>query len=248
MNLLNMLMKSFTTSSSLGSISSNTGVSTSGVSKFITLALPVLLRYLTKNASSKSGAASLLNALSEHTEKSAMSSLIGKADVSDGKKILQHILGNDVNGVIETLAENSNLSSNGASSILENIAPALLSGVSAATNTSSASSAPSSASRRVTSKTPKKASDDMDLTSLLGIFGGDMSSSNNDIGDDLLGSLFGAAPSKKTTARSTRKSSSSDFGLGEIFSLADDTADNEKVKTTDGTELLGSLLSAMKKL
>jgi hypothetical protein len=176
-----------------------------------------------------------------------MSSLIGKADVSDGKKILQHILGNDVNGVIETLAENSNLSSNGASSILENIAPALLSGVSAATNTS-ASSAPSSTSRRVTSKTPKKTSDDMDLTSLLGIFGGDTSSSNNDIGDDLLGSLFGATPAKNTTARSTRKSSSSDFGLGEIFSLADDTADNEKVKTTDGTELLGSLLSAMKKL
>ncbi len=247
MNLLNMLMKSFTSSSSLGSISSNTGVSTTGVSKFITLALPVLLRYLTKNASSKSGAASLLNALSEHTEKSAMSSLIGKADVSDGKKILQHILGNDVNGVIETLAENSNLSSNGASSILENIAPALLSGVSAATNTS-ASSAPSSTSRRVTSKTPKKTSDDMDLTSLLGIFGGDMSSSNNDIGDDLLGSLFGAAPAKKTATKGTRKSSSSDFGLGEIFSLADDTADNEKVKTTDGTELLGSLLSAMKNL
>ncbi len=245
MNLLNMLMKSFTSSSSLGSISSNTGVSTTGVSKFITLALPVLLRYLTKNASSKSGAASLLNALSEHTEKSAMSSLIGKADVSDGKKILQHILGNDVNGVIETLAENSNLSSNGASSILENIAPALLSGVSAATNTSSAQS---STSRRVTSKTPKKTSDDMDLTSLLGIFGGDMSSSNKDIGDDLLGSLFGAAPAKKTATKGTRKSSSSDFGLGEIFSLADDTADNEKVKTTDGTELLGSLLSAMKKL
>ena len=57
---------------------------------------------------------------------------LADADADDGDKILNHILGGNYGNVMNQLAGQSGMSEDQVSSVLANIAPALLSGVSAA--------------------------------------------------------------------------------------------------------------------
>ena len=67
MSLLETLLTSMTSSSSLDSMSRRTGGSNDQMAALITAALPILLRAMTANASTQSGAASLNEALGQHT-------------------------------------------------------------------------------------------------------------------------------------------------------------------------------------
>ena len=84
MNLLNMLMGSMTSSSSVEALSGKTGTSSSLTSSLVSAALPMLLGALTNNASSESGAQSLLGALTQHTDTSSMADQLANADSEDG--------------------------------------------------------------------------------------------------------------------------------------------------------------------
>ena len=66
MNLLNMLTKILTSGASLQALAGKTGLSEKQLKMIIAVALPLLLRKLTSNASSQSGAQSLLGALGQH--------------------------------------------------------------------------------------------------------------------------------------------------------------------------------------
>ena len=71
MNLLNMLLGSLTTDNSVGALSEKTGADKSSIINLIMMVLPIILKAMTKNTSSASGAQSLLGALTQHTSRDA---------------------------------------------------------------------------------------------------------------------------------------------------------------------------------
>ena len=80
MSLLSLLLKSLTSQSSLNTLSNQTGASSDQINKLLILAVPLLLKYLTKNASTEAGALSLLGALSQHTNQKTLSDQIDEAE------------------------------------------------------------------------------------------------------------------------------------------------------------------------
>jgi hypothetical protein len=134
MSLLETLLTSMTSSSSLDSMSRRTGGSNDQMAALITAALPILLRAMTANASTQSGAASLNEALGQHTRTGSVAEQFATADMDDGAKILQHILGRNSSSVMNGLSSQSGLSNDQVGSALSALAPVLLSSLSAASN------------------------------------------------------------------------------------------------------------------
>ena len=126
MSLLETLLTSMTSSSSLDSMSRRTGGSNDQMAALITAALPILLRAMTANASTQSGAASLNEALGQHTGTGSVAEQFATADMDDGAKILQHILGRNSSSVMNGLSSQSGLSNDQVGSALSALAPVLL--------------------------------------------------------------------------------------------------------------------------
>ena len=221
MNLLSLLLSSLLTDSSVSALAKKTGLSAASLKKLIPLAVPLLLKFLTSNASSESGALSLLGALSQHTNQKTLSDQIDEADTEDGGKIIGHIFGNQSDAVTNRLAQQSGMSERDVSSALAGIAPALMSGLSAANHTVSAA--------------PKvDLSDGIDLSDLLGMFAGAQSvqqvPQGQSYGGGLLSGLLGGSSS----------------GLGDLFGSVLGSSAQQASQENDfnGTQLL-SLLSSM---
>ena len=125
-----------TSQSSIQSISGETGLSGKQISALLAIALPLILKAMTNNASSGQGASSLLGALSQHANNNKVSTAeqIKTADTQDGQKIIKHIFGKDTDKVVEQLAGETNLSSDQVNSVLSQIAPAMMSNVNDAAN------------------------------------------------------------------------------------------------------------------
>lgn len=132
MSLLETLLQSMTSASSLDTMSKRTGGNNDQMAALITAALPILLKALTANASTQSGAASLQEALSQHQETGSIAEQFEAADTADGAKILQHILGGNSSSVMNGLSQQSGLSNDQVGSALSAMAPVLLSSLSAA--------------------------------------------------------------------------------------------------------------------
>ena len=66
MNLLSLLCKSLLADGALSALAKKTGLSSAKLKKLIPLAVPLLLKALTNNASSQGGLQSLLGALTQH--------------------------------------------------------------------------------------------------------------------------------------------------------------------------------------
>lgn len=163
MNLLSILLKALLGKSTLSALMKKTGLSSAQLKKLIPLAVPLLLKYLTGNASSQSGALSLLGALGQHTSTKSLPAQIDEADEVDGSKILGHILGADQGSAVQALAKQSGLSGDQVAKALGSLTPALL---------SSLSSAAKAAKGKV------DLSDGLDLSDLAGLLGGGKLSSN----------------------------------------------------------------------
>ena len=162
MNLLGILLKAMLSEGALKALAKKTGLNSKQLKKILPLALPLLLKMLTKNASEKDGALK------------SMAQQIEEADQDDGAKIIGHILGKDSQSSLLSLSNQSGLSQQEVSSVLSGIAPALLSGLSAAT-----SSAGSSAGK-------VDLSDGLDLSDVVAMLGGAKPEPAS-----LLGGLFG---------------------------------------------------------
>ena len=91
MNLLGLLLGAMTSQSSVGEVSGKTGISEKQIKQLMLIAIPILIKFLTKNASSNDGAQSLLGALTQHTNKNEMQLQLKDADEKDGSKIIAHI-------------------------------------------------------------------------------------------------------------------------------------------------------------
>ena len=218
MNLLSLLLKSLVSDSSIAALAKKTGLGSAALKKLIPLAIPLLLKFLTNNASSQSGALSLLGALGQHTDKRTMPEQIDEADLEDGDKIIHHILGDQSDEAVRSLAAQSGMNTRDVSSALAGLAPALLSGLSAA-NTS------------VSSHTGKiDLSDGLDLSELLSLFGG-QNQTPQPSGGGLLSGLMGG---------------NSGFGGGLLSSLLGNSASQaDQDSSVNGNQLL-SLLSMLR--
>ena len=170
MNLLGILLKALLNKNTLSALAKKTGLTTAKLKKLIPLALPLLLKYLTSNAASQTGALSLLGALGQHNTAKALPIQIAEADPEDGGKILGHIFGSNTQPEIETLAAQSGLSGKEVNTALDSIAPVLLSSL----NTAAASA----------KKKKVDLSDGLDLSEVMTLLGGGNSGG-------LLGNLFG---------------------------------------------------------
>lgn len=214
MNLLSLLTGSLASGTSLEALAGKTGISTAKLIKFLPVAVPVLLKFLTKNASSVAGAQALLSALGGHRETRSMADQIAEADEQDGAKIVKHILGDESASVVSSLAKDSEMEDAEVEKALANIAPAMMSGLSAAT---------SSASK-------VDLSDGLDLSDLMGMFGGTAQAASK--GSSLLGGLLGGG--KEAVG-----------GIGGILGGLFGGKAQEK-EEDDGSALLGILTSLIK--
>ena len=178
MNLLSVILKALLADGALKALAGKTGLNEKQLKKLLPLALPLLLKMLTRNASDKEGAVSLLGALTHHTNKQTLQQQNAEADTADGAKIIGHILGKEKDASLLTLSNQSGLSQQQVSSVLSGIAPALLSVLSAASG---------SAAGKV------DLSDGLDLSDIVAMLGGAKPGpvSAKPQGSSLLGALLG---------------------------------------------------------
>lgn len=136
-NLLSLLTGSFTNDNSLSTISGKTGLSSKQIRTILLYAMPLLIKYLAKNASQKKGEDSLAAALTQHRSNEPVALQIKNADTTDGEKIIGHILGNHSQEVISGAAKETGASQKDVAAVLNMIAPALLNSVSSASSATS---------------------------------------------------------------------------------------------------------------
>ena len=141
MNLLSLLAGTMLSQSSVNSVSGKTGLSSKQIQKLVMLALPILIKYMTQNASSGDGALSLLGALSQHKNNNSMDLQLKDADEEDGAKIIHHILGKKENAVTQDLSAQTGLGTDQIHQVLSILAPGLMSGVSNAAEANAAQAA-----------------------------------------------------------------------------------------------------------
>ncbi len=222
-------MKTMITDDSVASLAKKTGGSKSQMTKLLVLALPLIIKALTKNASSQSGASSLLGALTQHNNTNTIASQIANANQQDGSAILGHIFGNNMSSVTNGLAQQTGLTGTQVNTGLSSLAPAVLSGLSAATNATSGNSGA------------------VDLTSLLNTFAGQQTQQNTTT--SLLSSLMGGG---QTQQQSSGGLLSSLFGGGQTqqqqssalnpVSLLSSMMGGNTSSANTTSSLLGSLL------
>ena len=204
MNLLQLLISTLASNDSVNSVAKKTGLSQKLVYKLIMTALPILIRYMTKNVGSQNGALSLLNALTQHNTTRAMSEQIDDVDEEDGEKIIGHILGDDKDMVVKSLAAETGAKTDEVTKTLGSIAPALLSGLAAATMLAAKNKKkPGTQAQplQATAAAPA-AANTLDLGDLLTMFAGQNAvqptqAQQTTAAEALLGSLFGVKPQQQ---------------------------------------------------
>ena len=114
-------------------VAGSTGTDTNKTSSVLTMALPVLMKGMERNASSPEGAAGLLNALNNKHDGSILDNLSGLFNggvddsvKQDGAGILGHILGGKQNGVQKVIGQKSGLDADTVGNILKIAAPLVM--------------------------------------------------------------------------------------------------------------------------
>ena len=223
MDLLSLLLGTMTSDSTLDALSTKNGASSAMTRKLLKLAIPLLLKALTNNAQSPSGASSLLGALSQHTSTDTLQHQIELADPSDGQAIIGHILGGNTQNAVNQLSLQSGMSGDQVSSTLNYLAPALLSGLSAASSSASQNNGVA------------------DLSSLSSMFGAPAGLSNTSASSasdsfSLIASILGG---------NKPKPSSSPLGLlGALFGRKKKKEEAQDLGSIDGSALLSLLMNA----
>ena len=218
MNLLNVLLKIMLADSAISALSGKTGLSSAQLKKLLPLAIPLLLRFMTNNASTQSGAQSLLGALLQHTNTREIADQFHEADEADGGKIVSHILGDQQSAAVKSLALETGMSDADVTRALGGLAPALLSVLSAATTQAK----PQTAAKPQTVKPaqtitlkPAQAqaqaaqAQAVDLTSLLSLLGGAAAQAQPQVqaqpaGVDLLSALLGTSTAAPAAPAATQ--------------------------------------------
>jgi hypothetical protein len=117
----------------ISGVSGSTGTDQNKTSSVLTMALPVLMQAMKRNASTPEGAEGLMGALNGKHDGSILDNLGGlfgggvNEDVkTDGDKILGHVLGNRRQGVEKIIGEKSGMDMASVGNILKVAAPILM--------------------------------------------------------------------------------------------------------------------------
>lgn len=120
---LNSIIGALTAGSALSDMGKQFNMNSNQVNSVITSALPTLIGAMQKNTATESGANSLAGALLNHIGDGIN---LSNASLTDGTKILGHILGGNSNSFITALAQKNGVSNSQAGGILSAILPMLL--------------------------------------------------------------------------------------------------------------------------
>lgn len=114
-------------------VAGSTGTDTNKTSSVLTMALPVLMKAMERNASTPEGAEGLMGALSNKHDGSILDNLGGlfgggvdSSVKQEGAGILGHILGAKQNGVEQVISQKSGVDAGTVSQILKIAAPILM--------------------------------------------------------------------------------------------------------------------------
>ena len=120
---LNSILGALTAGSAVSDMGKQFDLNSNQVNSVISAALPTLIGAMQKNTATENGASSLAGALASHLGDGIN---LSSASLTDGGKILGHILGDDSSSIFSALAKKTGTSSNQVSGILSAIAPMLL--------------------------------------------------------------------------------------------------------------------------
>lgn len=123
---ISSIMGTLLSSESVSGVAEKTGASKTDVTSVLTSALPQLLSGANKQSEDKDTAEGFASALNQHagSDTSSISSFLSKVDLSDGAKIVGHLLGNNGGSQV---ASNSGVSTSNTNSIMSAAAPLLMS-------------------------------------------------------------------------------------------------------------------------
>lgn len=121
---LNSILSVLAAGNNANEIGKQFNVDSSKVTQVITSALPTLIGAMQKNAANESGANALSQAMNSHLGDTSVN--LSSGGLTDGSKILGHILGSNSSSVFSALAKQTGTNSNQVSGILSSIAPMLL--------------------------------------------------------------------------------------------------------------------------
>jgi len=126
---LKKLADSILSSDAISGLGKLTGASGSDITSVLTSALPSLLSGAKEQAKDSSTSEGFVNALSQHAkdDTSNLTSFLGKVDLTDGSKIISHLLGANESTVVKNVAKETGVSQKKTSSILSAAAPLLMS-------------------------------------------------------------------------------------------------------------------------
>jgi len=117
----------------ISGVAGSTGNDTDKTGSVLTMALPVLMKAMQRNAETPEGAAGLMGAIESKQEGNILDNLGGlfgggvdDAVKTDGEKILGHVLGAKQSGVEQVIGQKSGLDASSVANILKVAAPILL--------------------------------------------------------------------------------------------------------------------------
>lgn len=230
----------------LQSLAKSSGTSANKVQNVLATALPVMLTGMQNNASTAAGEESLLTALSQHAEDdtSDIAKALSLADVTDGKKILAHLLGGENDDVLKSVAKNTGVSKAKVSDILAKVAPTLLSLI-GLQNQSSSGGIGSLLGSLLGGGSSSSGSGQL-AGSLVGMLLNNNNNSSSSSGDLLLGGSGSSSSSSGSLLGSllggggSSSSSSSGSLLGSLLG-GNDSSSSSSSSSSLGASLLGSL-------
>ncbi|MGB0980989.1 MAG: DUF937 domain-containing protein [Winogradskyella sp.] len=117
----------------ISGVSGSTGTDPNKTSSVLTMALPVLMKAMERNASTPDGAQGIMGALNNKHDGSILDNLSGlfgggvdESVTNEGGKILGHILGQKQQGVEQVIGQKSGLDAGSVGQILKVAAPILM--------------------------------------------------------------------------------------------------------------------------
>lgn len=126
------LLNSDTGKAIISGVAGSTGQDTNKTSSVLTMALPVLMKAMQRNAATPQGAESLKSALNKH-DGGILDNLgdlfnggVNSDVLQDGGKILGHVLGSKQQGVEKVIGQKAGMDTSAVADILKTAAPILM--------------------------------------------------------------------------------------------------------------------------
>ena len=117
----------------ISGVAGSTGQETGKTGDVLSMALPVLMKAMQRNASTPEGAEGLMGALSNKHDGSILDNLGGLFEggvnddvLQDGSNILGHVLGNKQQGVEQVIGQKAGIDAGSVAQILKTAAPLLM--------------------------------------------------------------------------------------------------------------------------